>query len=149
MQVEEHVSGRSSLATAVDQLEGSDPVPAFLQSLDASALRELVLTLAEHRAAAEMLQLLAAMNTGRNEDAEQAIKAAAQKSLRTPGYVDYRRSFEASGWNRYPSSVVPSPGQKSTSIMRLAVMTASNRSAEPAIAAYRARPNYRSTMAGA
>ena len=35
------------------------------------------------------------MNTGHTEDAQQAIKAAAQDALRTRGYVDYRRSFEA------------------------------------------------------
>jgi hypothetical protein len=93
--VDEHLGGRTTLATALDELEASDPVPAYLESLDAPALRSLVLQLAEHEPAAGTLELLAAMHTGHDEDAQQALKSAAQDALRARGYVDYRRSFEA------------------------------------------------------
>ena len=93
--VDEHLGGRTTLATAHGSLAGSDPVPAYLDSLDAATLRRLVLQLAEHEPAARALELLAAMNTGHSEDAQQSIKEAAKDALRTRGFVDYRRSFEA------------------------------------------------------
>ena len=56
--VDEHLGGRTTLATALDEVEASDPVPGYLESLDAPALRQLVLQLAEHEPAAGTLELL-------------------------------------------------------------------------------------------
>ena len=93
--IDEHQDGGHSPTAIRSGAGSSDPVPAYLDSLDAPALRRLVLTLAEHEMAADHLALIAAMGTGRTEDAEQALKAAAQEALRTREYVDYRNSFEA------------------------------------------------------
>lgn len=95
--IDEHLGGRTALVPEVilDTAAAADPVPAYLESLDAPALRQLVLRLAEQEPAAGTLELIAAMSTGRTEAAEQVIKAAAQDALRTRGFIDYRRSFEA------------------------------------------------------
>lgn len=75
------------------ELEGYCTCPHFAQGWFCKHLVAVGLVVVDEHLGGRTT--LAAMNTGHNEDAQQAIKAGAQEALRTRGYVDYRRSFEA------------------------------------------------------
>jgi hypothetical protein len=75
--------------------EVADNVNAWLESLDAKELRELVRELTARAPAAERLLEVRANAGGSDaEDAAKALASSVSDALRVRGFVDYRRSFE-------------------------------------------------------
>jgi hypothetical protein len=79
---------------AAEPLSEQD-LDAFLDRLDADALRALVRRLVDRDpAAARIVAVRAASTSERGKAAEKALVATVSKALAASGFVDYRRSFE-------------------------------------------------------